>query len=57
MLNFLFLLIRVKNLFAQIMTIGPWGINDVLILLGSLCTIAHLKGIVPRVYFYCRSNI
>ena len=40
---------RVKNLFAQIMTIGPWGIYDVLILLRSLCAIAHLNGIGPRV--------
>ena len=47
-LNFSFLLIRVKFFLAQIMTIGPWGINDVLVLLRSLCTIAHLKGIVPR---------
>ena len=31
------------------MTIGPWGIYDVLILLRSLCAIAHLNGIVPRV--------
>ena len=49
-LNFLFLLTRVKNLSAdQIVTIGPCGINVVLVLLRSLCAIAHLKGIVPRV--------
>ena len=43
------LLTRVTNLFAQIMTIGTWGIYDVLISLRSLCTIAHWKGLVPKV--------
>ena len=61
MLYFSFLWARVKNIFAQIMTIGPWEIYDVLILLRSFCAIAYLNGIVQGfqnwIYFCCRPNI